>query len=123
MPRQPESKLVKKMKVDIRDAGGRPFKIHGSDEGFQEIGIPDILACIGGRFVGIEAKLTGEKLRPRQRAVLHEIFDAGGIAAVVETVGQLAVLLSYIEKEGSVERVSGVCFDRGHLRRDRCQFS
>lgn len=123
MPRQPEGKLVKKMKVEIKAAGGRSFKIHGSDEGFQEVGIPDLLVCIRGRFVGIEAKQPGEDLRPRQRAVLHEIYAAGGVAAVCETMGQLSVLLSYLEKEGALEKRSSLCFDRGHFHRSRCSFS
>lgn len=98
------------------------MKIHGSDEGFQEVGIPDLLCCIKGRFVGIEVKQPSGKLRPAQRVVLREIYDAGGIAAVVETVGQAARLLSYIEKERSSEKATGVCFDRGVVVANECRF-
>src|SRR5438128_1641536 len=98
MAKQPESKLVQKIKAAIVAEGGRPFKIVGSEESYQEVGIPDILACVWGMFVGVEVKQQGEKLRPAQRVVLHEIFDAGGVAAVVETVGQAAVLLRTLEK-------------------------
>lgn len=122
MPRQPEAKLVAKIKQLISDRGGRCFKIHGSDEGLQEIGIPDLLNCIAGRFVGIEVKQPGEKLRPRQRHVLNEIYAAGGVAAVCETVGQVAVLLQVIEKESDFERIRGLCFDRGRIDRQSCHF-
>lgn len=94
MPKQPEGKLVKQIKDLVRKSGGRPFKIHGSDEGVQEVGIPDLLVCYRGLFFGIEVKQPGASLRPRQKLVLHEIFDAGGIAAVVETVEQAVRLLS-----------------------------
>jgi hypothetical protein len=118
VPRQPEGKLVARIKQKIVDAGGRSFKIHGSDEGVQEVGIPDLLICLHGRFVGMEVKQPGERLRQRQRLVLHEIFDAGGVAAVVETVGQAALLLSKLEKEMTVaEADGGLLFNRGAISR------
>jgi hypothetical protein len=123
MSHQPEGKLVAKIKQEVIKAGGRPFKIVGQDEGYQEVGIPDTLWCIRGRFVGAEVKQPGAKLRPAQRRILHEIYDAGGIAAVIETVGQAAVLLAFLDKEGDYEKRSGVCFDRGIISRTRCQFS
>jgi hypothetical protein len=123
MPKQPEGKLVTRIKDLIADHEGRCFKIHGSDEGFQEIGIPDLLVCLHGRFVGIEAKQPGEPLRPRQRKVLNEIYAAGGVAAVCETVGQVAVLLSIIEKESEFEKARGLCYDRGRIDRRNCRFS
>jgi len=86
MPKQPEGKLVAKIKRMIADRGGRCFKIHGSDEGFQEIGIPDLLVCYQGKFLGLEVKQPGAKLRPRQEIVLRQIEASGGIAAVVTSV-------------------------------------
>lgn len=116
MARQPEGKLVKKQKDLIIERGGRPFKIHGSDEGFQEIGIPDLLICYRGRFVGIESKMPGGKLRPAQRVVLHEIFKAGGVAAVCETVKEVDEILSYLDKRRPSDS-QGLCVDRGVHRR------
>jgi VRR-NUC domain len=123
MAHQPEGKLVARIKQEVVKAGGRPFKIVGQDEGYQEVGIPDLLWCIRGRFVGAEVKQPGAKLRPAQRRILHEIFDAGGVAAVLETVGQAAALLAFLVKEGEYETRRGICYDRGSIRRDRCQFS
>jgi len=94
---QPEAKLTKKIRRIFEDAGGRAFKIQGSDESFQEAGIPDTLVCLWGQFVGIEVKQPGSKLRPLQRVVLREIFMAGGVAAVVETVEQAEALLSKLK--------------------------
>lgn len=98
MPKQPESKLVRDVRKVFEDVGGRAFKIHGSDEGVQEIGIPDLLICLWGEFIGLEVKQPGAKLRPRQKLVLHEIFKAGGVAAVVETVGQAEILLEFLNR-------------------------
>jgi hypothetical protein len=115
MPRQPEAKLVKDLQQRIIKAGGYCAKIHGGDNPFQAVGIPDLLCCIHGRFVGLEVKLPGEKLRKMQRVALREIYNAGGVAAVVETVGQGARLLAYLEKEKANEAVPArpASFDRG----------
>jgi hypothetical protein len=119
MPRQPEGRIVRGVRELIEAEGGRCFKIHG-DDNFQEVGIPDLLCCVFSRFVGIEAKQPGEKLRPAQRVVLHEIYKAGGVAAVLETVGQAERLLSRLRLGGS--HLSPICYDRGNFRRE-CHFS
>lgn len=95
---QPEARLVKKMKDFIQQKGGRCFKIHG-ESAFQEVGIPDLLCCYRGRFVGLEVKQLGEKPSPVQLVVLNEIVSAGGYASVVSTVGQVALLLERIDQE------------------------
>lgn len=99
MPRQPEGKLVAQIKRYLISKGARAFKIQGGDESFQEVGIPDLLVCYKGRFVGLEVKMPGGKLSAKQKAVLDEIANAGGIAAVVTTVGQVSHLLGKIDKE------------------------
>jgi hypothetical protein len=113
MARQPEALLVQKIKTHIVTMGGRPFKIVGSDEGYQEVGIPDLLICYKGRFIGGEVKQPGEPLRPRQKLVLREIFEADGIAAVLETVGHAAILLLRVDREVSRGKSRGLFFHRG----------
>lgn len=51
--------------------------------GFQRAGIPDIIACVNGRFVGIEVK--SEKGRPSelQKLELKKIQEANGIGLLV----------------------------------------
>jgi len=95
---QPEAKLVKSIQSLLVRKGARSFKIHGEDS-FQEVGIPDLLCCYRGRFVGLEAKLPGNKPSPVQKVVLNEIVAAGGYASVVSTVGQVASLLARIDRE------------------------
>lgn len=96
----------------MEDLGGRAFKIQGSDESFQEVGIPDLLVCYRGRFVGIEVKLPGEQPSPIQTVVIREINAAGGYATVCETVEQAAHLLSTIDREVDVAEGNRVPLSR-----------
>jgi hypothetical protein len=96
---QPEARLVRRIQRYITERGGRCFKIHGGDNPFQEAGIPDILVCFQGRFLGLEVKLPGEEPSPVQRKVLSEIKAAGGIARVVTTVEEVAALLDKLDRK------------------------
>jgi len=99
MTRQPEGKLVTNIRRTLRDKGARAFKIQGDAEMFQEVGIPDLLVCYRGRFVGLEAKMPGNRATAKQMAILNEIANAGGNAAVVTTVGEVSRLLAKIDRE------------------------
>jgi len=46
-------------------------------------GTPDILACLNGRFIGIEAKAGKNKPTDLQTLNLKRIDDAGGLALVI----------------------------------------
>jgi hypothetical protein len=111
---QPEAKLVKQLQTLVKKVGGCTFKIHGGDNPFQAVGIPDLLCCVDGRFVGVEVKMPGGSLRPAQVVALGEIYRAGGIAAVVETTEQGRKLLRLI-KDRRIREASGVLYDRGYL--------
>lgn len=103
MPRQPEARLISSTLAYLRGKGGRWFKIHGGDNPFQEVGIPDILGCYRGTFVGLEGKMPGNKLSPKQDLVLREIVDAGGIAQSFTTVEEVAELLATIQDRSDTE--------------------
>jgi len=78
--------------------GAWVFKVHGHLG--QRAGVPDILACLNGRFIGIEVKapereivvvrrgkagrrkLRGGKLSEKQAVELEAIRRAGGVAIV-----------------------------------------
>lgn len=107
MPRQPEGKLVSRTRQMLKDRGARPFKIQGDSDNFQEVGIPDLLVCYKSRFVGLEAKMPGGRPSAKQIAVLNEIAEAGGIAAIFTTVGQVSLLLDIIDKEVARETGHG----------------
>lgn len=50
---------------------------------FTPVGIPDILACVNGRFLGIEVKNEKGKTTKLQNYNLHEIRRCGGVSMVV----------------------------------------
>jgi VRR-NUC domain len=95
---QPERRLVQKIQAYLEEQGARPFKIHG-DDSYQEAGIPDLLVCLRGRFVGLEVKLPGNSPSPLQEKVLREIKRSGGIAEVVTSVDQVRTLIAKMEKK------------------------
>jgi hypothetical protein len=96
---QPESRRVKRIRKAIEERGGCCFKIHGGDP-FQEVGIPDLLVCFRGWFIGIEVKEPRGRLRPRQARVLRRIEEAGGIALVATEVDEVIDLLSKLGGKG-----------------------
>lgn len=54
--------------------------------GFGNAGVPDFIASVYGRFIGIETKLNAKKNPPTalQMKNLCEIQQAGGLAVVVD---------------------------------------
>lgn len=96
---QPEARIVKRIQKRIEKRGGRCFKIHGGDNPFQEVGIPDLLVCYRGTFLGLEVKQPGEEPSLKQRKILREIDAAGGIAAIIVSVEEADSILDEIDKK------------------------
>jgi hypothetical protein len=94
---QPESRLVRRIQGLIKQRGGRSFKIHG-DSSYQEAGIPDLLACYKGRFLGIEVKMPGGRLSRKQEKVLQSIMDGGGVAIIARSVDDVHRVLDMLDK-------------------------
>lgn len=78
------------------------FNIHGGDNPFQEVGIPDLLCCYSGIFIGLELKVPGGKPSARQRHNLKKIEAAGGYGRVVDSVEEVEHLLERIDRKGVV---------------------
>lgn len=55
--------------------------------GFGTSGIPDIVACIKGKFIGIETKAGKGKPTALQEKNLMNIMNTGGIAVLVNEGG------------------------------------
>lgn len=51
--------------------------------GYGASGIPDILACVNGYFVGIEVKAKRGKVTPLQWGQLDRIVEATGTALII----------------------------------------
>lgn len=52
----------------------------------QRAGVPDVLACVAGTFVGIEVKQPGRRPTLHQASELAAIEAAGGVAIVATSV-------------------------------------
>ena len=69
------------------------WKEHGGMYGTA--GIPDIIACIDGKFYGFEVKTDIGKTTGLQEATIRKINRAGGTAVIVRSVDDVKSTLGY----------------------------
>lgn len=67
------------------------WKTHGG--AFGTAGLPDIIACIGGRFVAFEVKQPSGKLTKLQEITIQRINAARGLAYKVTSVAEVKSIL------------------------------
>lgn len=77
----PEAKVKKKVVRILKDAGAYYF--YPVTGGYGRSGVPDVVACLGGYFLGIECKAGKNKPTPLQQKNLDDIDTAGGIALII----------------------------------------
>ena len=82
--KKPETKLVEKIIDRLKAEGGFWVKIHGGP--MQQTGIPDIVGCYKGKFIGIEVKIPGNKPSSLQTVVLKELEEAGAKCGVAYSI-------------------------------------
>lgn len=63
-------------------------------------GVPDLVLCWRGRFIGIELKAAKGRLSKAQDAAISELQLAGGAVLVVRSVEQLADELGVLQIPG-----------------------
>ena len=81
MAMTPEAKVKKKVVAILKEAGAYYF--YPVTGGYGRSGVPDVIACHDGRFIGIECKAGSNKPTPLQEKNLSDIQTAGGVALVV----------------------------------------
>jgi len=84
MAKGPES-LVKKKVVEILKQRGA-YYFYPVTGGYGASGVPDIVACVNGRFLGIEVKADAKKRGPTalQQKNLRQINETGGVGVVID---------------------------------------
>lgn len=82
MAETPERKVKRKV-IDILKSMGAYYTMPVAS-GFGNAGVPDILVCYQGRFIGIECKANGGKPTRLQLSNLQAIRDAGGLAFIID---------------------------------------
>lgn len=65
-------------------------------------GVPDVIACYKGVFIGIEKKEKNEKVSVLQQLNLERIKQAGGYAIVAKSVEDVKDLLKEINSKNVV---------------------
>jgi hypothetical protein len=71
------------------------WKNHGSSH--MMAGLPDIAGCYRGHFIGIETKMPGGRVSPRQEFVHECIRGAEGKVIIATSVQQALSLLTEID--------------------------
>jgi hypothetical protein len=77
----PESKVKAKIHAILKEH--RAYAVNYIGGISANNGTPDILACLNGRFIGIEAKSGTNKPTDLQTFNLKRIDEAGGLALVI----------------------------------------
>ncbi|WP_338998297.1 VRR-NUC domain-containing protein [Fusobacterium animalis] len=68
------------------------FKVHGGP--FQKVGVPDIVACIKGKFVAIEVKRpNGGVVSKLQQVQMEQIKACGGVVGVARSLDEFIQIL------------------------------
>lgn len=62
-------------------------------------GVPDIICCYKGRFLGLEVKLPTGRLTELQKRAIRKINGAGGVACRVESVEDVKHVIEQVNRE------------------------
>ena len=81
MAATPEKRVKDKVVKLLKEAG--VYYFYASTHGFGRSGVPDLVCCMGGRFIGIECKAGKNKPTPLQEKEMAAIRAAGGTTLVV----------------------------------------
>ena len=94
----PEAKVKKKVYKLLKDNGA--YYLSPIMGGYRKAGVPDIIACYKGKFLGIECKAGNNVPTKLQWANLKQIQNVGGISLVINenNLGDL---------EDSLRRIDG----------------
>lgn len=88
-----ESDIVKSIIKYLKTIPGCfAWKEHGGMYGTA--GIPDIIACIGGKFYAFEVKTPVGKPTALQEATIRKIINCGGRAGIVSSVDDVKRILA-----------------------------
>ena len=97
MAMTPEKKVKNKVVALLKERGAYYF--FPASYGMGRSGIPDIVACHWGRFIGIECKAGKNTTTMLQDRELFAIQQSGGLPLVINehNLGELIVKLDSIE--------------------------
>lgn len=78
----PEKNVKQKVCAKLKELGAYYF--YASTGGYGASGVPDIVACYKGKFIGIECKANGNKATALQQKHLREISMQQGVSLIID---------------------------------------
>lgn len=99
MAKTPEKKVKDQVVKRLNERGAYWFyPVMG---GYGSSGVPDIVACYKGRFIGIECKAGSNTPTALQMKNLNQITGAGGWSTVINetNLDELDTILTRIDNE------------------------
>jgi len=78
----PESKVKDAIKTVLTKHGAYFFM--PATYGYGKSGVPDLVACVDSRFVGVECKTVGNDPTALQLKNLYAIANTGGVACICD---------------------------------------
>jgi Holliday junction resolvase len=81
MAKTPEGEIKDQVRKILDEMGAYYF--FPAANGYGRTGIPDVIACIGGHFIGIECKAGSKQPTALQQRELDNIEKAGGTGILV----------------------------------------
>lgn len=91
----PEGKVKKQVKKILDDVGAYHFS--PMTAGYGRSGVPDIIACYKGKFIGIECKASKNEPTLLQKHNMKLINQSGGLSIVVNE-GNIESLLTLVKE-------------------------
>lgn len=83
----------------VNNVGVYDEAIGARRKGNTERGLPDVWACVMGRFLTVEVKAGRDELSPYQQMRKFEIEKAGGIFFVARSTGEFTDFFSNLVKK------------------------
>jgi Holliday junction resolvase len=80
MAQTPEKRVKTRVESVLKSEGAYYF--FPATHGYGRSGVPDIIACVNGRFLAIECKAGGNKPTALQVREIENIRAANGVAVV-----------------------------------------
>lgn len=90
-----ETNLQRKVQEYLFSKGAYEFKVHGS--AYMKAGIPDIISCYKGLFIGIECKIGKNKMSKLQEEHKDQILAAGGIHILAYNLEDVKKIIEKID--------------------------
>ena len=103
-----EKNFEKKVKAYLDSIGAWYLKTISN--GYQRAGVPDLLICYKGKFIGIELKATRGRVSMLQEHEIRKIQAAGGYASVLRP-NDFDSFKKFMEEIGNEESTHSVCAD------------